>query len=94
MKITISTSSMDTFKYDIDETTTIYSLKELIHREKSGYPIQCMKLVSDDILLHNDAHPHDYGINDESNIRLVISSIITDMNEIDPQLYNWCYDKN
>lgn len=97
MKITITTSSLDIFTYDVDETTTIYSLKERLHREKSKYPIDCMKLVGDDILFHNDACIYDYGVNPYSKIRLVILPIILPVilpveDTIDPQLNNWYHN--
>ena len=98
MKITIATSFLETFIYDVDESATINSLKNIINSEKTEWPVECMKLVGDDIVFNDNSNIGDYNIDENTNIRLIIQPITLETStlqykyKIDPQLNQWYYN--
>lgn len=92
MKLTITTSTQRRLIYEVDYTCSVLDLKIKIHDDNLEWPIQCMKLVHDDILFVDTARIEHYNLDESSKIRLVIIAVEPsnpNTSCIDPQLEHW-----
>ena len=65
------------FIVKIDNNGSVLDIKKQI-KDKTNYPIECQKLIFDDILLDDLVNVKVYGINTKNNIKLIIKPIICD----------------
>ena len=94
MKLFITTSSLDIIACNIDPYDTIGEIKKQINSRHPEWPLSCLKLVCEDILLNDNAKVEDYNLKDgNSTIRLVIKAIPCKY-RIDPQLERWYVNNN
>ena len=93
MKLTVTTSSLNTSTYELESSDKVMLLKQKIHQAHPEWPIMCMKVVHEDIVLHDEANLNDYNLPNNPVVRLVLRSIALPLPSIDPQLERWYVNK-
>ena len=65
------------FIVKINNNGLVLDIKQQI-KDKTNYPIECQKLIFDDILLDDSVNVNVYGLTTKNNIKLIIKPIICD----------------